>query len=60
MFSSKMLKYAAIAVSALIIFVIIGKKAGWFGGIKPIVVSTEKSTKKNHLRSNNCKWENST
>jgi HlyD family secretion protein len=46
MFSSKMLKYAAIAVSALIIFVIIGKKAGWFGGIKPIVVSTEKVQKR--------------
>ena len=42
MFSPKILKYLGIAVAVLIVFAIIGKSAGWFGGNDPIKVSIEK------------------
>jgi len=40
--SNKLLKYLLIAAVVLIVFSIIGKKAGWFGGEITIKVSTEK------------------
>ena len=46
MFSSKVLKYFGIAVAALIVFAIIGKSAGWFGGNDPVKVSTDKVEKR--------------
>lgn len=46
MFTSKIKKYLIIGVCALIVLAIVGKKAGWFGGDKPINVSTEKAQKR--------------
>ena len=46
MFKSKVLRYLLIATAVLIVFSIIGRKAGWFGGNKPILVSTEKPEKR--------------
>jgi HlyD family secretion protein len=46
MFSSKLLKYFAFAALAFIVLAIVGKKAGWFGGNKPILVATEKVQKR--------------
>jgi HlyD family secretion protein len=39
--SSKLLKYLLIAAGVLIVFAIIGKKAGWFGKAKATKVTTE-------------------
>jgi HlyD family secretion protein len=49
MFSKKVLKYLSIIIIVLIIFSIIGKKSGLFGGNKPILVSTEKVQKRTIL-----------
>lgn len=46
MFSSKLLRYLAISVGALIFIAIVGKKAGWFGNVKPLLVATEKVQKR--------------
>lgn len=46
MFKSKILRYLLIATVVLILFSIIGRKAGWFGGSKPIAVSIEKPQKR--------------
>jgi HlyD family secretion protein len=46
MFSSKLLKYLLIAVAALIVLALIGKKARWFGGEKPLIVAVEKAQKR--------------
>jgi len=46
MFSSKLLKYLLISVAALIVIAIIGKKARWFGGEKPLNVAVEKVQKR--------------
>ncbi len=40
--SNRLLKYLIIAAVVLILFALIGKKAGWFGGEITIKVSTEK------------------
>ena len=40
--SNKLLKYLLVAAVVLIVFAVIGKKAGWFGGEITIKVSTEK------------------
>ena len=45
----KLLRYLIIAVVALLIFVIIGKKAGWIGKEKPLEVSIEKVQKRTIL-----------
>ncbi|RLD81994.1 MAG: efflux RND transporter periplasmic adaptor subunit [Bacteroidetes bacterium] len=39
--SNKLLKYLLIAATLLIVFAIVGKKAGWFGKAKSVKVSTE-------------------
>jgi len=44
--SNKLLKYLLIAAVVLIIFAIVGKKAGWFGKEKAIKVSTELAQKR--------------
>jgi HlyD family secretion protein len=44
--NKKTLKYLLIIVVALIIFAIIGKKAGWFGKTEVIKVSTELASKR--------------
>jgi len=44
--SSKLLKYLLIAAGVLIVFAIIGKKAGWFGKTKATKVSTEMAEKR--------------
>jgi len=44
--NNKLLKYLIIAVVVLIVFAIIGKKAGWFGGEVLIKVSVEKPEKR--------------
>jgi HlyD family secretion protein len=49
MFSRKVLKYLSIIIVVLIIFSIVGKKSGWFGGNKPILVSIEKVQKRTIL-----------
>ena len=41
-----MLKYLAIVVAVLIIIVVVGRKAGWFGSVKPMNVCTEKVQKR--------------
>jgi HlyD family secretion protein len=46
MFSSKILRYLLISVAALILLAIIGKKARWFGGEKPLNVAVEKAQKR--------------
>jgi HlyD family secretion protein len=46
MHTSKLKKYLIAGVVFLIIISVIGKKAGWFGGDKPINVSTEKVQKR--------------
>lgn len=46
MFSNKKIKYLVIAVVALIIFAIIGKKTGLFGSEKPIEVAVETPKKR--------------
>ncbi|MGE0089004.1 MAG: efflux RND transporter periplasmic adaptor subunit [Bacteroidales bacterium] len=40
--NNKLLKYLLIAAAVLIVFAVIGKKAGWFGGQVLIKVSTKK------------------
>jgi HlyD family secretion protein len=40
--NNKLLKYLLIAAAVLIVFAVIGKKAGWFGGQVLIKVSTQK------------------
>jgi HlyD family secretion protein len=40
--SNKLLKYLLIAAVVLIVFAVVGKKAGWFGGKAEIKVSVEK------------------
>jgi len=44
--SKKMLKYLIIAVVALIIFAIVGKRAGWLGKGNLVKVSTEKAVQR--------------
>jgi HlyD family secretion protein len=44
--SSKLLKYLLITAGVLIVFAIIGKKAGWFGKVKATIVSTELAEKR--------------
>ena len=44
--SSKLLKYLLIAAGVLIVFAIIGKKAGWFGKVKATKVSIEMAEKR--------------
>jgi len=44
--NKKILKYLLIAAGVLIIFAIVGKKAGWFGKTESIKVSTEKAIKR--------------
>jgi HlyD family secretion protein len=44
--TNKLLKYLLIAATVLIIFAIIGKKAGWFGKDDAIKVSTETAQKR--------------
>ena len=44
--NNKLLKYLLIVAAVLIVFAIIGKKAGWFGKVKAVKVSTEKVEKR--------------
>ena len=44
--TNKLLKYLLLAAGVLIIFAIIGKKAGWFGKTETIKVSTEKAQRR--------------
>jgi HlyD family secretion protein len=44
--NKKTLKYLIIAVIVLILFAIIGKKAGWFGKVEAVKVSTEFALKR--------------
>lgn len=44
--SNKLLKYLLIAAGVLIVFAIVGKKAGWFGKEKAVKVSTELAQKR--------------
>jgi len=46
MYSSKFLRYLIIIAAILIIIALIGKKAGWFGGNKPLNVAIEKAQKR--------------
>ena len=43
--SNKLLKYLIIAAVVLIVFALIGKKAGWFGGVDKVKVSVENPQK---------------
>jgi HlyD family secretion protein len=45
--SGKLLKYAGIATAALIVFALIGKKAGWFGKADAVKVAVELVQKRN-------------
>ena len=44
--SNKLLRILLIALVGLIIFAVVGKKAGWFGGVSGIKVSVEKPQKR--------------
>jgi len=44
--NNKLLKYLLIAAAVLIVFAIIGKKAGWFGKTKAVKVATEIAQKR--------------
>lgn len=44
--NNKLIKYLSIAVVALIVLAIVGKKAGWFGGKDAIKVAVEKAEKR--------------
>ncbi len=44
--NNKLLKYLLIIAGVLIVFAIIGKKAGWFGKVESVKVATEKVQKR--------------
>jgi HlyD family secretion protein len=46
MFSKKTLRITVISTVCLLIFLIIGKTAGWFGGVKPVKVAIETVAKR--------------
>ena len=49
--SNKLIKYLAIAVVALIVLAVIGKKAGWFGNEESIKVAVEQVEKRTIIES---------